>query len=94
MNHDVAAITARPAVRDKEELKIYCAQLIHSFPEKLLAPKEKKAEATRSCSVREGNARCLLQIPSAVLPQWLRNGSACFLLPSDPKEATICLAFK
>lgn len=34
--------------------------MIPSFPEKLLASKQKNAEATESCSVREGNARCLL----------------------------------
>lgn len=46
--------------RDKEKEKIHHAQPTPSFPEKLLASKKKQAEATRSCSVREGNARCLL----------------------------------
>lgn len=69
------------AAGDKEEGKIHRAQLIPSFP-------EKKAEASRGCSVGEGNARCLLQMPSAVLPQPLRHRAAGFLLPPGPKEAT------
>jgi len=88
------AIAARPAARHQEGGKTHCPQPIPSFPEKLLASEQNKAEATSSHSVRERNASCFLHMPSAVLPQWLGRGSAHFLHPPDPGEATVCLSFK
>lgn len=91
-----AQLSAEKMCRGEEELKAHRTLLLPSFPEQ---PSACWHLSRRSWSLQKllspsgENARCLLQMPSAIALQWLQHACAHFLPPPGSQEATAGPAF-